>query len=96
MKKTDKFSDFMQRVAREMNIQETPDNWRLRLYSFYEDILQDSYSGKDDMVIFFFNFYIQIFLFYRHLMISKSKTLRIFSWKLRQRMKFLKTTILIK
>ena len=53
MKKTDKFSDFMQRVAREMNVQETPDNWRLRLYSFYEDILQDSYIGKDDMVIFF-------------------------------------------
>lgn len=56
MKKTDKFSDFMQKVAREMNIQETPDNWRLRLYSFYEDILQDSYRGKDDMAIFLFHF----------------------------------------
>ena len=79
MKKTDKFSDFMQRVAREMNVQETPDNWRLRLYSFYEDILQDSYIGKDDMVIFFFfNFNLQFFSFWKTLDELKIKNFKNF------------------
>ena len=79
MKKTDKFSDFMQRVAREMNVQETPDNWRLRLYSFYEDILQDSYIGKDDMVIFFFfNFNLQFFSFWKTLDDLKIKNFKNF------------------
>ena len=79
MKKTDKFSDFMQRVAREMNVQETPDDWRLRLYSFYEDILQDSYIGKDDMVIFFFfNFNLQFFSFWKTLDDLKIKNFKNF------------------
>jgi len=55
MKKTDKFSDFLEKVSREMNIQETPDNWRLRLYNYFEDIMQDSYKGREDMV-FLYNF----------------------------------------
>ena len=69
----------MQRVAREMNVQETPDNWRLRLYSFYEDILQDSYIGKDDMVIFFFfNFNLQFFSFWKTLDDLKIKNFKNF------------------
>ena len=50
MKKSDKFSDFVEKVEKEFKIIEEKDNWRLRLYSFYEDFMQDSYGGRENMV----------------------------------------------
>lgn len=46
MKKTDKFSEFMQFVQNEMDIQEQPGDWRLRLYSYYENIMQETFDKE--------------------------------------------------
>lgn len=66
MKKTDKFSEFMQFVHNEMDIQEQPGDWRLRLYSYFEDIMQETFDKEKieqvNILIFVCKYYIlQIF-----------------------------------
>ena len=36
----------IEQIKMEFNIFESDNNWRLRAYSFYDDIMQESFEGK--------------------------------------------------
>ena len=50
MKKTDKFIDFIEMIEQEMKIEEAKENWRLRLFVQFEEIMQDCYTDREQMV----------------------------------------------
>lgn len=52
VKKTDKFRLLIELAKEELKIQENDQDWRIRAYSFYEDVMQENFNEeKIDLVI---------------------------------------------
>lgn len=49
MSKEELFKTLAQQIKVEFNIVQNDCDWRLRAYSFYDEIMQESYEGKDDI-----------------------------------------------
>ncbi len=48
IKKTAKFSELREIVKNTLKITEEDCNWRIRLYARYEDLMQDTYDGREE------------------------------------------------